>query len=293
MLQKLLESIPERLDLEVIVVDDNSNQEVELLQQLQENGKHSRVQFYVNHTGKKGAGVARNVGLSHAVGEWLLFADADDCFVEGFYEIVQKHMDDGVELVFFPPTSRDLDRGQLSNRHLFFEQLVMNYVRDATIEAELKLRYSYHSPWSKMVRRSLIVEYAIEFDDSFVANDIMYSVKIGYYSKGFAVSDKIIYCIHTHGEGLTRNLTEEKFDIRLQVEMNKYEFLRQRLRTEELKLLDINILQYLTMLREHRLGKPSKYITTFSNLKRRGIPLVEKNLRSPGYIMEKVAARFQ
>lgn len=40
-----------------------------------------------------GAGYARNVGLEHAKGKWLLFADADDFYVDNMYDIISMHVE--------------------------------------------------------------------------------------------------------------------------------------------------------------------------------------------------------
>ena len=72
LLKRLLDSIPERDDVQIIVVDDNSDE-----------GKKPSIDrkdtevILLDAERSKGAGRARNVGLEHAEGKWLLFADAD------------------------------------------------------------------------------------------------------------------------------------------------------------------------------------------------------------------------
>ena len=81
-LLRCLDSIPLRDDVQVIVVDDNSNPEkVDFDHFPQWKGKH--YEYYLTKEGR-GAGFARNIGLEHAVGKWLLFADADDFFAVDF-----------------------------------------------------------------------------------------------------------------------------------------------------------------------------------------------------------------
>ena len=77
LLQRLLNSIPERNDLEVIVVDDNSDEEKRAY------SSRSDVKIlYIDKLQTRGAGKARNEGLAVAQGKWLLFADADDFYKE-------------------------------------------------------------------------------------------------------------------------------------------------------------------------------------------------------------------
>jgi len=80
LLYKLIDSIPQSPDVQIIVVDDNSNHHLQILTELQK--KYcDLVQFYTNNTRRKGAGTCRNIGLQHADGKWILFADADDFFM--------------------------------------------------------------------------------------------------------------------------------------------------------------------------------------------------------------------
>ncbi len=82
LLQRCLDSIPRRVDLQIIVVDDNSDiEKVNFIHFPGLNDPHIEVVFTKEG---KGAGYARNVGLKHAKGKWLVFADADDKFNECF-----------------------------------------------------------------------------------------------------------------------------------------------------------------------------------------------------------------
>lgn len=76
LLYRCLASIPRRDNLQIIIVDDNSDFEkvdFETFPGLNE----PCVEVYYTKEGK-GAGYARNVGLKHAKGKWLIFVDADD-----------------------------------------------------------------------------------------------------------------------------------------------------------------------------------------------------------------------
>ena len=78
LLRRCLDSIQRRMDIQIIVVDDNSDPgqvDFEHFPGLDE----PCVEVYFTKEGK-GAGYARNIGLKHAKGKWLLFADADDFY---------------------------------------------------------------------------------------------------------------------------------------------------------------------------------------------------------------------
>src|SRR5699024_4759838 len=101
---KLLNSIPNKKNIEVIVIDDKSNKSEQIQLCHIYRNVNSNVKIIKNNTQKKGAGVCRNIGLKTAIGKWLLFADSDDFFVKSFYEKVEKYFNKDYEIIYFNPT---------------------------------------------------------------------------------------------------------------------------------------------------------------------------------------------
>ena len=79
LLYRCLYSIPENKDIEIIIVDDGSDASVqdELRTACPQIRKNSKVLFLPE---SHGGGHARNVGLSNAEGDYVLFCDCDDFF---------------------------------------------------------------------------------------------------------------------------------------------------------------------------------------------------------------------
>ena len=69
LLCRCLNSIPIRKDIQIIVVDDNSNPDIVDFNTFP-GLNDSFVEVYLTKEGK-GAGYARNIGLQHAKGKWL------------------------------------------------------------------------------------------------------------------------------------------------------------------------------------------------------------------------------
>ena len=91
LLMRCLQSIPVSEDIQVIVVDDNSADADTYLERYPELSR-PYLEF-IRTTKGGGAGYARNVGLEHAKGKWLLFADADDFYVDDMYSIICSYVD--------------------------------------------------------------------------------------------------------------------------------------------------------------------------------------------------------
>lgn len=73
LLKRCLESIPRMDDIQIIVVDDNSDSNIVDFSVLI-GMKDECVEIYLTKEGK-GAGHACNVGMKYAKGKWLLFTD--------------------------------------------------------------------------------------------------------------------------------------------------------------------------------------------------------------------------
>ena len=90
LLMRCLKSIPVSEDIQVIVVDDNSPDADTYLERYPELSRPYLEFIRAQKNG--GAGYARNIGLDHAKGKWLLFADADDFFVGNMYDNTSKRV---------------------------------------------------------------------------------------------------------------------------------------------------------------------------------------------------------
>src|SRR5690606_20485542 len=103
LLERCLWSIPRRKDLQIIVVDDNSDPLIVDFDNFP-GLNDPAVEVYFTKEGK-GAGYARNVGLSKAEGRMLLFADADDFFNYCIHDILEEYKDCDTDIVYFKSNS--------------------------------------------------------------------------------------------------------------------------------------------------------------------------------------------
>ena len=235
-LSRLLDTIPNCSNIEVLVVDDHSTKELDDLQKCRQKYSDRNITFYESAPGKKGPGVARNVGIKYAKGEYLLFADSDDWFLPGWETAMEEAVESAADIVFFPMTSQTLS-GNVSRRHESYAELVNSYLTCPMREQEIRLRYRYISPCSRLIRRRMLEENRIWFDEIQYAEDVMFSGKVGYHAGKVQVYSREIYFILEHEGSITeikdRNVTVFRYKI-----YNKYYyFLRKRLTREELGFL--------------------------------------------------------
>lgn len=242
-LKTLIKSIPEREELEIIIVDDRSEEDIQkkLRNFVLEERK---VKLFFNEKGMKSAGTCRNIGIDKSVGEWLLFADADDFFLENMFEKIEKALkkiNDRVEIIYFFPKSLNIKTNKSSYREIKLVEIMNNYLKEKNYKNELKLRYCTYVPWSKLVKKSLVNKYNIKFDEIIVSNDIMFSTKIGRYAWEIAISNEEIYCVTKNDRSLTSIRDFMKFDMRIDTFIRYYNYLSE----EERKEIEISPLPLL------------------------------------------------
>lgn len=194
-IDKLLGSIPERSDIQVIVINDNCTtfESIDFC-------KYKNVNFICSHNGLGGAGTCRNVGLDNAVGEYVLFADSDDFFLDGAFEIIDDVLCDKYDVTYFVPSSEYLLTGERATRHFIYEKLINDFLSNGS----QAVRYEYHVPWSKVIRRGFLEKNRIYFDEVVASNDVNFSLKVGFLAENVACIESKIYCVTDSTNSLTK-----------------------------------------------------------------------------------------
>lgn len=239
-LKNLMNSIGNSKDTQIIVIDDKSEDyEVKKIKKVVSN--YDNALFLQNTTDCKGAGVCRNIGIASANSEYILFADADDFFLDNWLQNIYFHIENEnkSDIIFFSPTSLDIETGLLSTRHIRYQHLVDKYLNKNSQFNELRLRYGFTPPWSKLIRSELINKYSLLFDETIVSNDVNFSIKAGWYAEQITASKSSIYCVTKNSSSLTAIVTSERTRIRENVEIEKVKFLQRKMTPKEFSLLGI------------------------------------------------------
>jgi len=177
LLERALSSVPSREDVEVIPIED-----VE----------------------RRGAGWARNVGLDRASGKWVLFMDSDDFFEDGFLDLLDRHFDDEADVVYFGVRAVVSETLEPSQRVAQKIGRLHKYASDPA-KIGFYCRYCFAEPWSKMVRRSMVVEKGIRFDETSCANDFYFSVQCGVHAGKVAYDPSVLYVVTERIGSVSRN----------------------------------------------------------------------------------------
>lgn len=293
-LTELIKTIPTNNDeIEVIIIDDNSQKkEVQLSWERLVIHYQDKTNFkFLKNFGGSGAGSCRNLGLSVATGRWILFADDDDYFIDGFYDEISKDFSTEFDVIFYTPISLNKSTGRVAKRHQTYKKLIDDLKENRSEKNEIRLRYLFMVPWSKLIRQEFIEKYKIKFDEVMSSNDVMFSTKVGHYMTNFKVRDEIIYCVTRDSNSLTTNLSKESFFTRLDVFTRYFTFLRTKLSKKEVKYLDVGGMDFIIKSFIYKLSVKDKLKVLFV-LKKNRVPLLKKEYLNPKYLYSKVNKKF-
>ena len=205
LLNRCLDSIPKREDIQIIVVDDNS-----------ESGKKPVVNrkdvevVLLDSEHAKGAGRARNVGLEKARGKWLLFADADDCYTDYLPKLLDRFAkDDTTDIVYLNAYMFD------DNDNVFpykAGRFIRKYAKGKKY-ADQDIRYGFWTPWTRMVKREVVVKKGIRFEEVPIGNDVMFGLKVSLFSNTTDIEEEMVYRHYKWPHGSITERNRKKYPV--------------------------------------------------------------------------------
>lgn len=249
LLDRCLNSIPQRDDLEIIVVDDNSD--IDKQPNIQ---RADAKVVYIDKEHTKGAGRARNYALKEANGKWLVFADADDYFTDYLSSLLEKYVNDEfIDLVYLNACVFD-EKGVVTQFKT--EKLIDDYLQKKK-GAEKHLRYNLWTPWSRMVRRDVVLNNNILFDEIPAGNDVMFSLKCSRFAKRIAVEKPVVYRYFKPGLGSNTDKARlQMIDSRLDLRGRMIDFYRNVGYNTSENLLSVIIMQrgvnYIDLMKKYK-----------------------------------------
>lgn len=229
LLNRLLDTIPEREDIQIIVVDDNSDVDK------QPKIKRNDVQvIYIDKENTKGAGKARNVGMAEAKGEWLLFADSDDIYETGFVDILDRYRSKNIDILCFNMyVHYDLKtkRERWANP---YSKTIEKYLSCKPNQYWLRMvKHSNQGPTNFMVKLNYVKKLGVKFGETIVGEDApFHHITFMNTDKVEVIPDKLYYYLWNEDslvhsvippQRLIELIDNQKYVIDLQIKAKAYD----------------------------------------------------------------------
>ena len=210
-LEKCLDSITRQTyeNLEIILVDDGSTDDSgRMIDEYKKGTKDKRIRII--HKKNGGLSSARNAGLELMKGEWVVFVDSDDYisrdFVETLYNLAIKNNAE-IATCSFESFSDD---GSILKKSPSWPNGAMSGT-EAINDMFANKRPAYI--WLSMFRAELFVKNDILFPEGREFEDIATRVKLLYFAKKVAFSNKRLYSYLIRGGSITgKKFSKTRYD---------------------------------------------------------------------------------
>ncbi len=193
-----------KFSYEIIIVDDGSTDASgEICDRF---AGDERVK--VIHQKNSGVSVARNTGIAHSVGKYLLFVDGDDLWREDTLAVLDRYVEEGYDTLLFGYYRLKKEQKQEERVRLLLDS---GSGRDYLNLCMQEGVYLPGAPWRYAYGKSIVEEKGIRFDEKLkVGEDYDFTIRYLPHSLRFCTVDESLYIYRYRASSLTASLSAEK-----------------------------------------------------------------------------------
>lgn len=211
LMHELLASIPDRDDVEVLLVDDASDMEYTPNRRFQ----RTRSRNLTLENGRY-AGMARNFGIETAKGKYIVFADSDDKFapngVSDALEAISTMSDISPDIVMCR-TKTLLATGEIASP-------VYDHIASVALKCrDISRLSSCNAPVGRIFRRAFLMEYEIRFDEIRLAEDAFFSVSAAHAASSAVFLEHDLYLFREPDGRPSLNATRDLSATRIRLQV--------------------------------------------------------------------------
>lgn len=191
-------------EFELILIDDGStDKSLQICMKYAE--KDKRVKVF--HQENSGPSVARNKGIKNAKGQYLIFVDGDDFFInqhdlQNIYRIISKEEKD----CYLAPIKYYIDN-KLSEHEKF---RIDKFLACENIYKELVQSNQFSvSPCLKILKKDLVLKYKIFFMEGILCEDVVWSLHL--FRHAFTIG-YIPFAYYAYRQNVNNSITNRNYE---------------------------------------------------------------------------------
>lgn len=190
-------------DYEIILVNDGSTDgSGEICRKLQD--RYSNIKFIEQENG--GLSAARNTGLKHAIGQYVMFVDSDDYLlphtINEIYEIAEKH---GLDMCAYRFKTMKPDG-------TWYEDVIQPFDPNKIYTGEQALLHgvTISSACAIMYKTEFLQKHHLHFTTGITHEDFDFNSRAYAFAKRIMFTPKVVYCYFWNDTSLSRSQDVKK-----------------------------------------------------------------------------------
>lgn len=207
-------------DIELICVNDGStDSSLSILQEYANTDERIKIFDKEN----EGQGVARNIGIKNATGEFIAFVDPDDWVEVDMYESLYNQAKSlNSQVVFCDYQKVQEHNGKISRPHIFRKAVSLTKSKPIKVPTcqNIKKPLLYNSflvapcqAWNGIYDATLVKENSIRFADFRCFEDVMFIVRTIVLAQNISYIDKVFYNYRIRKSSTLRSNEERYIDL--------------------------------------------------------------------------------
>lgn len=200
-LRRCMESVLNQsyTDWQLILVDDGSkDKSYEICKEYAD--RDNRIKLI--HQQNAGAGAARNSGISAAVGDYIVFIDADDYIDREYFKLLSEHDED---IVFIDVEAVDT-RGKVIRREY------MSSFKELSKDDFMRSQMTGKINWGgvrKVVKRHILESYNVRYSSHKVGEEALFTYNSVFYSNTIGFIESPVYFYVQHVDSLSHVVMDD------------------------------------------------------------------------------------